>query len=149
MLLVEGDRAWGYSTETGRWALQKLSSIADPPIVGQDLAVVSDGSHVHAFSGVTGTWDSIPRQENAARKKGELQSVGTPLVGTQLVGYQDDSRVYAFSALTGKWDSLLHQETADVTVGLHRVTAQFGTTIAIFSTKTGRWDSIDWKAKTE
>jgi hypothetical protein len=61
------------------------------PIVSQRLAVFHVDGHAHAFSGVTGTWDSVP------------DVAAAPAVDDDVALILDENRIAAFSAHTGNW----------------------------------------------
>ena len=77
----------------GNWhvlTLPKPASGKCVPIVSDQLALFHIDGRAYAFSGITGTWDSVP-------------AAASPAVGDEMARIVEADRETAFSASTGKW----------------------------------------------
>jgi hypothetical protein len=82
--------------QNGQWRTRQLDKPTGPadspvnPIVGREVAAVRIGNTIHAFSGITGQWDSVVSDIDVAVAS-----------DTAMVVLAD--RLAIFSARTGKW----------------------------------------------
>lgn len=85
-----GTRTWLYSAVTGRWS---ALSTGTPPTVGTDatVALLDEGSTLHAFSAITGSLAPMPGAMSSALSR--AVAVATDASG----------EVHSFSAITGRW----------------------------------------------
>ncbi len=95
------DAIWGYSDATGHWASVKLEprpgEVIEPVIYGS-VACVRAGTRAHAFSAITGTWESV---EVGDDPRAEVWAASTTIVAAR-----SGQTLHAFSARTGAWDTL-------------------------------------------
>jgi hypothetical protein len=89
---------YGYSVNTGSWdkvRLDKPIKEFQPIASGREACVVV-GSHVYAFSGVVGRWDSI--------EVADAKEPPVPIVDADdRIRVVSGSKIYMFSAITGRW----------------------------------------------
>jgi len=101
VLAPSNDVIWGYSDATGRWASAKLDArpgeLVEPVIFGS-VACVKAGTRAHAFSSITGSWDSVELGDDP---RAEVWAASTTIVAARA-----GKTMHAFSARTGGWDTL-------------------------------------------
>lgn len=87
----------GFSQTLGDWATIRIKPPERViPILGVNVAAVSVGSNMAAFSGVTCTWDLL---------KPSQPFTSQPEVGPDLVTIRSADHIYTFAAAFGKWTS--------------------------------------------
>jgi hypothetical protein len=103
VLMMEGptiNQIAAFEAESGDWFTQDLREPAKDkvwPVVGPDLAAVTVGRFVYAFSAPARRWGVLELAEGAKP---------FPAVGTNHIKVEDGTRLHVFSARTGRWSGL-------------------------------------------
>jgi hypothetical protein len=93
------------------WTVQNLlepSPKSVEPIVRRQVAIYVLGRHVYAYSGETGTWDTLTLEEPLLPEPARRQGVnGSPvLLQDGMCAVSQDGRLHLFTAGAGRWQTV-------------------------------------------
>jgi hypothetical protein len=93
-VVIDGTQAWGYSAATGNL---HLSTTTAPTLLASSSywALLADGPDVLAFSGMRGTWSTLPN--------GAASTLTTNALSASAVLVDGSGVAHCYSSVTGQW----------------------------------------------
>lgn len=130
-------KLWGYSTAKGEWKRVSLDDDVqlDDPILSSTAAIVIAGRKAHAFSSLSGEWQSREIAGNEPL---------FPFLGSTVAVVAGKRQVYAFSSPKGEWQVLDVPGSEQIvpTVGRDYVKIATKDSLSIFSGQRGNWSTV-------